>query len=60
MKRGYWLFTVLRNGKYITLVDSMTNPIIFLAIEKELMNETFLINQFELTENEYKFYKNIN
>lgn len=54
MKRSHWLYTVLRNGKYETLLDVNSNPIMFLIIEKELGNETFLINQLEINKEEYE------
>ena len=54
MKRSYWLYTVLRNGKYQTLVDAYSNPTMFLIIEKEIGNETFLINQLEISKKDYE------
>jgi hypothetical protein len=55
MKRSYWLYTILRNGKYETIFDAHSNPIIFLCLEKSLGNETFLINQLEITKEEFEY-----
>lgn len=58
MRRGFWLFTILRNGKYDTVVDCYTNPLIFLKVEQQLGYETYLINQLEITEEEYNYFLN--
>ena len=42
--RKNYLYTINRNGKYETVVDFWSNPILFLIIEKELADE------------EYKYY----
>jgi hypothetical protein len=43
--------------KYKTIIDSDTNPIVFLLTEKQLNHETFLINQLEIIQEEYLYYK---
>lgn len=53
MERKFYLYTVLRNGKYETLVDAYSNPVIFLLLEKELGNETYMINHIEITKEDY-------
>jgi hypothetical protein len=58
MRRGFWLLTILRNGEYVTIADNYTNPLIFLKIEQELGYETYLINQLEITEEEYDYFLN--
>lgn len=59
MKRDYYLYTILRNGQYETIADAYSNPILFLIVEKELGNETYLLNQLVITEEEYKYYHSI-
>lgn len=46
--------TVLRNGKYETLFGEFTSIETFLAIEKELGREVFILYSRELTLEEYK------
>ncbi len=57
MKRGYWLYTIIRNGTYQTIVDFHSNPINFLVIERELGHKTFIVNRLEITKEEYDFWQ---
>ena len=58
--RKNYLYTINRNGKYETIVDYWSNPILFLTIEKELGNDTYIIMSKELTDEEYKYYHSKN
>lgn len=52
--------TILRNGHYKTLFGEMTSIESFLAIEKELCNETHILYSRELSDSEYEQAKKIN
>jgi hypothetical protein len=45
--------TILRNGKYETIFGEMSSITIFLLIEKEVGNETYVLYSRELTESEW-------
>lgn len=51
--------TILRNGKYETLFGEFTSIETYLAIEKELGREVFILYSRELTLEEYKNVRNL-
>lgn len=58
MKRGYWLYTIERNGIKQTIVDQSSNPVIFLSIEKEVGHSTVILHSIEISSEDYYYYHN--
>lgn len=56
LPRTYMFYTIKRNNKTITIVDAHSNMLVFLEVEKELGNKTFILYAKELTKEEYDFY----
>lgn len=56
LPRTYMFYTIKRNNKTMTIVDEHSNMLVFLEIEKELGNKTFMLFAKELTKEEYDFY----
>ena len=52
--------TIVRNGKYETLFGEFTSIETFLAIEKKLGREVFILYSRELTNDEYMNVKSLN
>lgn len=55
-KTKYKLMTIYRNGKYEQFKHD-SSILDFLKLEKELGNNTILINVFYITEEEFKSFK---
>lgn len=51
--------TLLRNGRYKTVFGEMTSIESFIAIEKELGNDTHILYSRELTDTEWKNVKHL-
>ena len=56
LKRANYLYTIKRNGEFKTIFDYWSHPLMFLAIEKELGNDTYILLSKELTDAEFNYY----
>ncbi len=58
LKRANYLYTINRYGRIETVVDCYSHPLIFLAVEKQLGNDTHLLFIKELSDVEFNYYYN--